>query len=92
MRQRLLIVLVLVLLPLCAGPTVAEASASRRAEATTTSSTAPSGGSTESLPGTTLEADARDDGTSPAPWFIGSGVAAAVAVAVGGTLLKRRAA
>ncbi len=43
------------------------------------------------LPGTTLEAEERDDGnTSAAPWIIGSGLAAAAAVAVGGTILKRR--
>lgn len=41
--------------------------------------------------GTTLEAEQRDDGTSsPAPWLIGSGIAAIVAIGVGGTLLKRR--
>lgn len=45
---------------------------------------------TDRLPGTTLEAEERDDGTSPAPWLIGSGVAAAAAVAIGGTILKRR--
>lgn len=42
------------------------------------------------VPGTTLEAQARDEGTSLAPWLIGSGVAAAAAVAVGGTALRRR--
>lgn len=41
--------------------------------------------------GTTLEADQRDDGTStPAPWLIGSGIAAIVAIGVGGTVLRRR--
>lgn len=41
--------------------------------------------------GTTLEAEQRDDGTSsPAPWLIGSGIAAIVAIGVGGMLLKRR--
>lgn len=44
------------------------------------------------LPGTTLEAEERDDGTgSAAPWLIGSGIAAAAAIAVGGWLLQRRA-
>lgn len=43
------------------------------------------------LPGTTLEAQERDDGnTSAAPWIIGSGLAAAAAIAIGGTVLKRR--
>jgi uncharacterized protein YcnI len=47
---------------------------------------------TERLPGTSLEAEERDDGsTSAAPWVIGSGVAALVVVGVGGLLLKRRA-
>ena len=44
----------------------------------------------DTLAGTTLQAEDRDDGGSPAPWLIGSGVAAAAAVAIGGTLLKRR--
>lgn len=47
-------------------------------------------GTTERLPGTTLEAQDRDEDTSLAPWLIGSGVAAAAAVAIGGTVLKRR--
>lgn len=43
------------------------------------------------LPGTTLEAQERDDGnTSVAPWLIGSGVVAAAAVGIGGLVLKRR--
>ena len=43
-------------------------------------------------PGTTLEADQRDDGnTSAAPWVIGSGLAAVAVVGIGGLLLKRRA-
>lgn len=46
----------------------------------------------DDLPGTTVEAAQRDDGTTnAAPWLIGSGVAAAVAVGVGGYVLKRRA-
>ena len=44
------------------------------------------------LPGTTLEAEERDDGTTnAAPWVIGSAIAALVAIAAGGTYLKRRA-
>jgi len=44
------------------------------------------------LPGTTLEAEQRDDGSSSlAPWLIGAGVAAVVAIGVGGYVLKRRA-
>jgi hypothetical protein len=47
---------------------------------------------TDELPGTTLEAEERDDGnTSAAPWIIGSAIAAVLAIAIGGTLLKRRA-
>lgn len=43
------------------------------------------------LPGTNLEADERDDGTTDTPaWMIGSGIAAVVVVGVGGTLLGRR--
>jgi hypothetical protein len=43
------------------------------------------------LPGTELEAEERDDGTtSSAPWIIGSGLAALAVVGVGGTILKRR--
>ena len=44
------------------------------------------------LPGTNLEADERDNGTTDTPvWMLGSGIAAVVAVGVGGTLLGRRA-
>lgn len=46
---------------------------------------------TERLPGTSLEAEERDDGsTSAAPWVIGSGVAALAVVGLGGLFLKRR--
>jgi hypothetical protein len=38
-----------------------------------------------------VEADDRSDGSSAAPWLIGGGVAAAASIAVGGTILKRRA-
>jgi uncharacterized protein YcnI len=63
---------------------------------TTTTTEAPTTTTTEDdeadLPGTTLEAEERDDGgTSAAPWVIGSGLAALVAIGVGGWLLKRRA-
>lgn len=62
----------------------------RPASATVT--TAGPSGTSERLPGTTLEAEARDDGrTNAAAWIIGSGIAAAVAVGVGGLILKRRA-
>lgn len=65
-------------------------------DATTTSSTtttAPATTTTErALPGTTLEAEERDDGTTDAaPWVIGSSLAALAAIAAGGTYLKRRA-
>jgi uncharacterized protein YcnI len=50
----------------------------------------PSTTTTDDVPRTTLEVEDRDDGGSPAPWLIGSGVAALAAIAVGGTLLKRR--
>lgn len=60
-------------------------------EPTTTTTAVEETTTTNDLPGTTLEADERDDGTtSAAPWIIGAGVAAIVAVAVGGTLLKRK--
>lgn len=61
---------------------------------TTTAAPAPTTATTErELPGTTLEAEERDDGTTDAaPWVIGSAAAALVAIAAGGTYLKRRAA
>lgn len=59
--------------------------------AATTATTAAESETSERLPGTTLEAEERDDGgTNAAPWIIGSAIAAAVAVGVGGTILKRR--
>jgi len=60
---------------------------------TTTSTTAATTSSTaDELPGTTLEAEERDDGSnSAAPWLIGSAIVAVLAIAIGGTLLKRRA-
>ena len=58
----------------------------------TTTTTADAPTTTERRPGTSLEAEERDDGgTSAAPWVIGSGVAALAVVGVGGLLLKRRA-
>ena len=57
---------------------------------TTTSTTEATTTTTRDLPGTTLEAANEGDGDSAAPWLIGSGIAAIVAIAVGGYLLKRR--
>lgn len=60
-------------------------------EATTTTTEAAATTTTNDLPGTVLEAEERDDGEqSVAPWVIGSGVVALVAIGIGGTLLKRR--
>lgn len=57
----------------------------------TTTTAAPTTTTTSALPGTTLEADQRDDGnTSAAPWIIGSGIAAVLAIASGGLFLKRK--
>jgi len=65
------------------------ASSTTSTEASTT--TDPPTTTESDLPGTTLEAQERDDGgTSAAPWIIGSGLAAAAAIAIGGTILKRR--
>lgn len=59
------------------------------ADATTTTE-APT--TTERRAGTTLEAEQRDDGdTDMAPWVIGSGLAAAAAIGLGGWFLKQRA-
>jgi periplasmic copper chaperone A len=70
----------------------ADPNATTTTTAGATTTTAGSTETTEELPGTTLEAEERDDGDeSPAPWLIGSGIAAVAAVAIGGTLLKRRA-
>jgi hypothetical protein len=47
----------------------------------------------ERLPGTTLEANQRDDGGgSLAPWVIGSGLAAVALIGIGGTVVQRRSA
>lgn len=72
---------------------VADPSAPAGDDGTTTSTEEAETTTTERrLPGTTLEAEQRDDGSSsPAPWLIGAGVAAVVAIGVGGYVLKRRA-
>lgn len=45
----------------------------------------------ERLPGTTLEANQRDDGgDSLVPWVVGSGVAAIVVIVGGGLVVQRR--
>ena len=68
---------------------VADPSATSATTSTTEPTATTSTGS--DLPGTTLEAQERDDGnTSAAPWLIGSGIAALAAIGIGGTLLKRR--
>lgn len=95
MLRRLLAVPALALAALLLSAAVAGAHVERApGEAahtvTTTTTAAVSSDTTDVLPGTTLEAEERDDGTSPAPWLIGSGIAAVAAVAIGGTLLKRR--
>jgi hypothetical protein len=70
---------------------VADPDATTSTTAATTSTTAATT-TTDELPGTTLEAQERDDGsTSAAPWVIGSAIAAVLAIAIGGTVLKRRA-
>jgi uncharacterized protein YcnI len=59
--------------------------------ATTSTTTAASTTSTTAeLPATTLEVENEEDSDdSAAPWLIGSGIAAIVAIAIGGYLLKR---
>jgi hypothetical protein len=95
MLRRLLAVSALVLAALLAtgtaGAQAVHPSTPHPGTAASMGVTALSTSTTEALPGTTLEADSRDDGTSPAPWLIGSAIAAAAMVAIGGTLLKRRA-
>jgi hypothetical protein len=84
-RPIVLLALVVAALALFVAPTPAAG------QTDPTSTTVPE--RTERLPGTTLEAEERDDGTtSAAPWIIGSGVLALLAIGLGGTLLKRRAA
>lgn len=58
----------------------------------TSSSTSTTPSTTLRLPGTTSQAEERDDGDeSPAPWLVGGGIAAAVIVGAGGWWLSRRA-
>ena len=87
----LVVLVVLASPPVGAGPARSGSGHPVQPRATTVT-TAGGSDSSERLPGTTLEAEERDDGgTNAAPWIIGSGIAAAVAVGVGGTILKRRA-
>jgi uncharacterized protein YcnI len=59
---------------------------------TTTTTAAETTTTTRSLPLTVNQAELRDDGDeSPAPWFIGGGIAALAVIVVGGLWLKRRA-
>jgi uncharacterized protein YcnI len=58
------------------------------APSTTTTTGATS--TTADLPDTTVEAANEGDGDSAAPWLIGAGIAAILAIAIGGYLLKRR--
>ncbi len=72
-------------------PGQAVAASTTTASPTTAAPTSSTSTTERALPGTTLEADERDDGTtSAAPWVIGSGLAAIVVVGVGGVVLKRR--
>jgi uncharacterized protein YcnI len=72
-------------LELTPGPGSTGSSTTQPAPSSTTAST-------RDLPRTALEADQRDDGGgSLLPWVVGSGVAAVVAIGVGGTVLRRRA-
>jgi hypothetical protein len=76
----------LTLAPNPVASTTAPGETTTTAAVATTTTTA-----TERRPGTTLEAEQRDDGNNDmAPWLIGSGVVALVAVGVGGYALKRR--
>ena len=59
--------------------------------APSTTTTAAASTTTADLPDTTVEAANEGDGDSAAPWLIGAGIAAIVAIAIGGYLLKRRA-
>ena len=61
-------------------------------EATTTTTEATTTTDEPTCPARRWRPSSEDDGnTSAAPWIIGSGIAALVAIAVGGTILKRRA-
>ncbi len=73
------------------GPGRAEPGLTLVGDPNATSTTSAPPAARSDLPGTTLEAQERDDGnTSAAPWVIGSGLAALVAIGIGGALLKRR--
>jgi periplasmic copper chaperone A len=63
------------------------ATTTTESETTTTAVTT----TTADLPGTTLEAANEGDGDDAAPWLIGAGIAALVAIVIGGMFLKRRA-
>lgn len=84
------LLLALLALAALAGPAFAETGTDpKTAPGGVTTSTTLERGS--DLPGTTLEAEERDDGnTTAAPWVIGSGLAAVVSIAIGGAVLKRR--
>jgi uncharacterized protein YcnI len=71
---------------------VADPDATTTTAVTPTTTEEPATTSTSrALPGTTVEAEERDDGDSnPAPWLIGSGLAAAAAIAGGGLWLRSR--
>lgn len=90
MRRVLCVAVLLLGVLLWPGPAVSAEQGSTSAGADATSVTQSSPTTDDTLAGTTLEADARGGGGSPAPWLIGSGLAAIAAVGIGGSLLKRR--
>jgi uncharacterized protein YcnI len=67
------------------------ATTSTTAAPTTTSTTETPTTTTADRPDTTVEAANEGDGDSAAPWLIGAGIAALVAIALGGWFLKKRA-
>jgi uncharacterized protein YcnI len=76
-------------LTLVADPDAAATTTTTDAPTTTTTSAATT--TTDDLPGTVLEAEERDDGDqSVAPWVIGSGIVALLAIGIGGWVLKQR--
>ena len=100
-RLTALVALVLALLVALASPAGAHvelapgeelelAGVARPDGGTTTSTTAPASSTTADLPGTTLEAADDGDDDSAAPWLIGAGIAAVLAILVGGLFLKRK--
>jgi uncharacterized protein len=70
---------------------VADPNATTTTTTSDTSTTEDVTTTTADLPGTTLEAANEGDGDSAAPWLIGAGIAALLAILIGGLLLKRRA-